>query len=159
MAINLKSEWIVIRHRAIGRVAQPGAESAGSAARAAEPSRTGTRAAESTGTGKAWHGRTGAGRKEAGDEDPGRETPETQTPEAKTPAPAAKTVKKATTGEGKTVEEIIARVNNEIITKSELDKARNAAEEDARQECANRCTPEQLQVAIEDGQKYLLCAI
>ena len=60
------------------------------------------------------------------------------------------------TGEGKTVEEIIARVNNEIITKSELDKARASAEDEARQECANRCTPEQLQVAVEDAQKYAL---
>ena len=85
----------------------------------------------------------------------------TQTPDAKTPAgakpgAAAKDTKKPYSGEGKTVEEIIARVNNEIITKSELDKARNAAEEDSRQECANRCTPDQLQIAIEDRQKFAL---
>lgn len=57
---------------------------------------------------------------------------------------------------GKVVEEIIARVNNEIITRSELDKARSAAEEDARQECQGHCTPEQLQTDIEDRRKNAL---
>jgi peptidyl-prolyl cis-trans isomerase SurA len=71
-------------------------------------------------------------------------------------AAAAKTAKKPSTGEGKTVEEIIARVNNEIITRSELDKARASAEEDARQDCGNHCTPEQLQTAIDERQKYAL---
>jgi len=56
----------------------------------------------------------------------------------------------------RTVEEIIARVNNEIITKSELDRAKATAEEDAKQDCANRCTAEQLQVAVEDRQKNAL---
>jgi len=56
----------------------------------------------------------------------------------------------------RTVEEIIARVNNEIITRSELDKARVAAEEDARQECQGKCTPEQLRADIEDRQKNTL---
>lgn len=57
---------------------------------------------------------------------------------------------------GKTVEEIIARVNNEIITRSEYDKARQSAEEDAKQECQSHCTPEQLQIDIEDRQKNTL---
>jgi len=35
---------------------------------------------------------------------------------------------------GKTIEEIIARVNNEIITLTEYEKARQSAEEDAKQE-------------------------
>jgi peptidyl-prolyl cis-trans isomerase SurA len=87
--------------------------------------------------------------------------PEPKTSPAKKPdtptAPGKAAVKApVSTGEGKTVEEIIARVNNEIITKSELDKARGAAEDNARQECANRCNPEQLQVAVEDSQKYAL---
>jgi peptidyl-prolyl cis-trans isomerase SurA len=91
--------------------------------------------------------------------------PEPAAPTPKQPdltAPGAKksdtpAVKKPVhTGEGKTVEEIIARVNNEIITKSELEKARSSAEEDARQDCSNRCTPDQLQIAIEDRQKYAL---
>jgi len=74
-------------------------------------------------------------------------------PPAKT---AAKPAKPAVTGEGKVVEEIVARVNNEIITTSELQKARSAAVEDAQQECSGRCTPEQLQVAVEDRQKFAL---
>jgi peptidyl-prolyl cis-trans isomerase SurA len=57
---------------------------------------------------------------------------------------------------GKTVEEIIARVNNEIITRSEYEKARQTAVEDAKQECQNRCTPEQLQTDVQDRQKNTL---
>jgi peptidyl-prolyl cis-trans isomerase SurA len=83
---------------------------------------------------------------------------------AKTPAtkkPAAKATDKAAEKppEGinsKTVEEIIARVNNEIITRSELDKARGSAQEDAEQECKGKCTPEELKIQIEDRQKNAL---
>jgi peptidyl-prolyl cis-trans isomerase SurA len=93
-------------------------------------------------------------------------------PQAKPPAPvmekpgmapeAAKDttavpVKKAVDpNAGRTVEEIIARVNNEIITRSEYDKARQSAEDDAKQECQTRCTPEQLKTNIEDRQKNTL---
>jgi peptidyl-prolyl cis-trans isomerase SurA len=83
-------------------------------------------------------------------------------PQAKPSAPAAakpavkSAQRPAENTTGKVVEEIIARVNNEIITRSELDKARAAAAEDARQECAGHCTPEQLQVDIEDRQKNAL---
>src|ERR1700694_5181502 len=73
-------------------------------------------------------------------------------PEAKKPAEPKKSEIVAI----KTVEEIIARVNNEIITRSELDKARIASEEDARQECQGKCTPEQLRTDIEDRQKNTL---
>jgi peptidyl-prolyl cis-trans isomerase SurA len=69
-------------------------------------------------------------------------------------APAKPPVKPAT--EGKVVEEIIARVNNEIITKSELEKARAQAADDAQQECSGRCSQEQLQAAVEEGQKTAL---
>jgi peptidyl-prolyl cis-trans isomerase SurA len=57
---------------------------------------------------------------------------------------------------GKTVEEIIARVNNEVITRSDYQRARASAEDDAKQECAGKCTPEQLQVDIEERQKNVL---
>src|SRR5215467_8483012 len=50
---------------------------------------------------------------------------------------------------GKTIEEIIARVNNEIITLSEYEKAKQTAAEDAKQECQGRCTSEQLQTNVE----------
>src|SRR6202140_4544678 len=82
--------------------------------------------------------------------------PEQQKKPATPPAKAANPPKPALTGEGKVVEEIIARVNNEIITSSELEKARSIAIEEAQQECSGRCTPEQLQVAVEDRQKFAL---
>lgn len=87
--------------------------------------------------------------------------PETKKPEAaktdvnKVDAPAPKVARTAES-EGKVVEEIIARVNNDIITKSEYDKARAQSEEDARQDCNGRCTQEQLETAIEDRQKGTL---
>jgi len=79
-------------------------------------------------------------------------------PAAKTAAPKVPATKTPAAGtrEGKTVEEIVARVNNDIITRSELEKARASAEDEARGNCQGRCSPEQLQVAIEDLQKYAL---
>jgi peptidyl-prolyl cis-trans isomerase SurA len=70
--------------------------------------------------------------------------------------PPLKLAKKPAEGEGKVVEEIIARVNNDIITRSELERARASAAEGAQHDCSGRCTPEQLQVAIEDSQKFAL---
>ena len=94
---------------------------------------------------------------------PSLEAPQMAAPEPEQPKKPATPIAKPTkpgkpalTGEGKVVEEIIARVNNEIITSSELEKARTAAAEDAQQECKGRCTPEQLQVAVEDRQKFAL---
>ena len=91
---------------------------------------------------------------------PALENPGTAAPEpAKKPAEIKKPTEAKIPVEAanaKTVEEIIARVNNEIITRSELDKARVAAEEDARQECQGKCTPEQLRADIEDRQKNTL---
>jgi len=93
-------------------------------------------------------------------EAPQMAAPEPEKEQPKKPAtPAAKAEKApkpAVTSEGKVVEEIVARVNNEIITTSELHKARSAAAEDAQQECNGRCTSEQLQVAVEDRQKFAL---
>lgn len=74
-----------------------------------------------------------------------------------TDKPTDKAVEKVPEGiNSRTVEEIIARVNNEIITRSELDKARSSAQEDAEQECKGKCTPEELKIQIEDGQKNSL---
>jgi peptidyl-prolyl cis-trans isomerase SurA len=87
-------------------------------------------------------------------EKPGMAAPE---PNAKSEKPAKPAVPKPSNPDaGKTVEEIIARVNNEIITRSEYEKARLSAQDDARSECQNRCTPEQLQADIEDRQKHTL---
>ena len=83
---------------------------------------------------------------------------------ADTPAPAAVAPKRAVPAkktaisetEGKVVEEIVARVNNEVITRSEFEHAKVTAEEDAKQDCQNRCTPEQLKALIDDTQKNAL---
>src|SRR5579862_2239383 len=70
-------------------------------------------------------------------------------PALKKPPAAAKPATKVDPNSGRVVEEIIARVNNEIITRSEYDKARVEAADEAKQECQTHCTPEQLQIAIE----------
>ncbi len=56
---------------------------------------------------------------------------------------------------GKVVEEILARVNNEIITRSELQRARASLVDDAKQDCP-RCTPEQLQNIVAERDKNIL---
>jgi peptidyl-prolyl cis-trans isomerase SurA len=105
---------------------------------------------------------------------PGTAAPEPE-PAAKTPTPAkgagkassrsaakappAKEKEPERFPEGpnsKIVEEIIARVNNEVITRSELDKARASAEEDVAQECQGKCTAEQQRAEIEDRRKNAL---
>src|SRR6516225_6910716 len=87
---------------------------------------------------------------------PDKTPPDKTPPDTKKPAAAAAKPADKPAGEAKVVEEIIARVNNDIITRSELDKAKSQAAEDAQQDCGGRCTQEQLQVAVEDRQKYAL---
>jgi peptidyl-prolyl cis-trans isomerase SurA len=53
------------------------------------------------------------------------------------------------------VEEIITRVNNEIITLSDYERAQASVEDEARQDCA-ACTPAQLQAAVKEKQANLL---
>src|SRR5882762_4317105 len=77
-------------------------------------------------------------------------------PEAAKDAPASPVKKAVDPSAGRTVEEIIARVNNEIITRSEYEKSLNSAEEDARQDCQGKCTPEQLKAEIDQRQKTSL---
>jgi len=73
------------------------------------------------------------------------------------PATPPKSAPKAASPDsGKVVEEIIARVNNEIITRSEYDKSRASTEEEARQECEGRCTSDQLRASINERQKTAL---
>lgn len=80
---------------------------------------------------------------------------EEQKPAAAKPKPPAAPAK-VNTESGKVVEEIIARVNNEIITRSEYDKALATADDEVRQDCGSKCTPEQLQAALEDRKKNTL---
>ena len=95
---------------------------------------------------------------------PKLEAPPTAAPEpepvkpkpAPAPAPVAAKPKTAADPGGRVVEEIIARVNNEIITKSEYDKSLASAEDDAKQECENRCTPQQLTTATDERKKSAL---
>src|SRR5712664_1427969 len=88
---------------------------------------------------------------------PTLEKPGMAAPDPKSEKPAKPAAPKPVNPDaGKTVEEIIARVNNEIITRSEFERARQTAGEDAKAECQNRCTPEQLQADIEGRQKNTL---
>jgi peptidyl-prolyl cis-trans isomerase SurA len=87
-------------------------------------------------------------------EKPGMAAPEPEKKPDATKKPVE--AKKPEIEASRTVEEIIARVNNEIITRSDLEKGRAASEEDARQECQGKCTPEQLRQDIEERQKNTL---
>jgi peptidyl-prolyl cis-trans isomerase SurA len=99
------------------------------------------------------------------------ETEETAKPAAKTPpkkstSAATAGAKAGTTKEGekipegtnsKTVEEIIARVNNEIVTRSDLDKKKETAQEEVEEDCrGGKCSPEEQKQRIEDAQKNAL---
>ena len=91
---------------------------------------------------------------------PKLEAPPTAAPEPEPvkpkPAPVVAKPKPTSDAGGRVVEEIIARVNNEIITKSEYDKSLASADDDAKQECENRCTPQQLAAATEERKKSAL---
>src|SRR5215831_6760840 len=93
---------------------------------------------------------------------PKLEQPQTA-PEAEPPAkekelkpkPAAPPVK-PNPESAAVVEEIIARVNNEIITRTEYEKSLAQAEEETRQDCQGKCSPEQLQNELEARKKAAL---
>jgi peptidyl-prolyl cis-trans isomerase SurA len=81
------------------------------------------------------------------------DTPDTAV--AKKPVPAKKPAAVSPEG-GTVVEEIVARVNNEVITRSEFEHSKLSAADDAKQECQNHCTPEQLKQLTEDHEKNAL---
>lgn len=56
---------------------------------------------------------------------------------------------------GNVVEQIVARVNNQIITMSDYQKAYDQLPQEVRQDCQN-CPPEQIQTEVKDRQKNLL---
>jgi peptidyl-prolyl cis-trans isomerase SurA len=89
-------------------------------------------------------------------ENPGTAAPDPAAEKQAKPGKPVAAPKPANSDGGKTIEEIIARVNNEIITRSEYEKARESAEEEARSDCQNRCTPEQLQAEVENRRKNAL---
>jgi peptidyl-prolyl cis-trans isomerase SurA len=84
--------------------------------------------------------------------------PETERPaqdkeaKAKPATPAAK----PNPDSGAVVEEIIARVNNEIITRTEYQKSLAQTEEETRQDCQGKCSAEQLQNELESRKKTAL---
>src|SRR5580700_8967186 len=82
------------------------------------------------------------------------DAPAAAAPKKSVPVPAKKPAVSAT--EGKVVEEIVARVNNEVITRSEFEHAKASADEEAKSDCQDRCTPEQLNQLIEDRKKNAL---
>ncbi len=53
------------------------------------------------------------------------------------------------------VEEVIARVNNDAITRSDLDRARNELQQEAQQDCP-KCTPEEIRDKVATEDKNLL---
>src|ERR1035441_7986777 len=56
---------------------------------------------------------------------------------------------------GETVEEIVARVNNQIITMSDYHKAAAGLQQEAQQDCQN-CTQAQIQTVVAEHQVNLL---
>src|SRR5215468_7737693 len=96
-----------------------------------------------------------------GGQQPKLEAPTTAAPEPeavkpKTAPPPVAKPKAVSSENGRVVEEIIARVNNDIITKSEYDKALASAADESKQDCENRCTPQQLEAMTEDRKKNAL---
>jgi peptidyl-prolyl cis-trans isomerase SurA len=79
--------------------------------------------------------------------------------EEKPDAPAVKPVKPPA-GEQpkpKVVEEIAARVNNDVITTVELDHNKAQVVDDVKQECeTKKCSPEEAQKMVEEGQRDAL---
>jgi peptidyl-prolyl cis-trans isomerase SurA len=53
------------------------------------------------------------------------------------------------------VEEVIARVNNEVITRSDLERARNELRQEAQQDCP-KCAPEEINQKVASEGKDLL---
>ena len=96
-----------------------------------------------------WAGGLSAQEKPA-QEKPAQEKPAPDKPAQEKPAPAKPSPEKK-----KVVEEIVARVNNEIITLSDIEHSRSTLAEEVRQDCQN-CTPVQLDAAIKNKQQNLL---
>jgi peptidyl-prolyl cis-trans isomerase SurA len=56
----------------------------------------------------------------------------------------------------KIIEEIVARVNNEIITLSDLKRARQALAAEVEEECRRGCTPEQRAQLTKEKEEHML---
>jgi peptidyl-prolyl cis-trans isomerase SurA len=79
------------------------------------------------------------------------------------PSPQAKPSGKAPEPSKRVIEEIVARVNNEIITRSDLVRARESLRRELEDDCREAsqanpasCTPEKLQKGMEEREKDVL---
>ncbi len=71
------------------------------------------------------------------------------------PPPAAASSASAATHHGVVVEEIVARVNNDIITLTDYEKGEGALHQDVADECKG-CTPDRVDAMFKDKQRDLL---
>jgi peptidyl-prolyl cis-trans isomerase SurA len=84
----------------------------------------------------------------------GAQTPQRTPPPA--PAKAPERVPAAAAEKDKrVVEEIVARVNNEIVTLTDLRRANDAMRQDVQDECKN-CTPAQINAQVAEREKNVL---
>ncbi len=84
----------------------------------------------------------GAWAQEPAPKQPAKQPGQTHTATAPIQKPVAAPAP-ATSGSGRVVEEIIARVNNEIITMSDLARAKQAVQAELEEDCRKGCTPEE----------------
>ena len=85
-------------------------------------------------------------------------------PAARPAAPAAPAITAPVTApsaqqpgdKGEIVEDVIARVNNEVITRSDFDRAARQLKDEISQECKASCTPAEANQKFSDAQKNLL---
>jgi len=75
------------------------------------------------------------------------------TTQTRPPAPASTAT--ATEDKGQVIEEVVARVNNEVITRGDLERAQKSLVDDAHQDCP-ACTQQQINDRVAGQQKDLL---
>jgi peptidyl-prolyl cis-trans isomerase SurA len=71
---------------------------------------------------------------------------------------ASPALAQSSSSKGQVVEEIIARVNNEIITLSDYQKADESLKQEVAQDCQG-CAPDKIQAEIKDQEKNLLSGL
>ncbi len=89
---------------------------------------------------------------------PAPKQPSQQPGQTRTAAPAQKPVASQTPASsgGRVVEEIIARVNNEIITFSDLSRARQALQAEVEEDCRKGCSPEERAKVTKEKEDNML---
>jgi peptidyl-prolyl cis-trans isomerase SurA len=59
-------------------------------------------------------------------------------------------------GKSKIIEQVVARVNNEIITVTDMERAQVDLQRDAQEACGAKCTPDQIAAMVAEKQKDVL---